>query len=137
MLIVDASVWIDALHGTANRHTIWLRHAIRRQSVGLTTLTFCEVLQGVRSDAKFRGFSEDLQQFPILNACDQKVAFAAAQNYRTLRSLGITVRKSIDCVIATFCIERGHHLLHNDRDYDGFETHLGLRVVDPPTISLN
>ncbi len=137
MLIVDASVWIDALFGMTNRHTNWLRQAIGQQEIGLTSLTLCEVLQGVRSDARFRSFQRDLLTFPVFDTFGADLAIAAAMNYRTLRSRGITVRKSIDCLIATFCIDQGHVLLHNDRDFDGFVSHLGLRVVDPTAAAPN
>jgi predicted nucleic acid-binding protein len=131
MLIVDASVWIDALFGISNHHTDWLRRAIGRQEIGLTSLTLCEVLQGVRSDARFRSFRRDLLRFPVFDAVSADLAIAAAVNYRLLRSRGITIRKTVDCLIATFCIQEGHVLLHNDRDFDGFASYLGLSVVDP------
>lgn len=131
MLIVDASVWIDALFGISNQHTNWLQKAVGRQRIGLTSLTLAEILQGVRSDARFRSFRQDLLRFPIFDAVSTDLAIAATQNYRYLRGRGITVRKTIDCLTATFCIREGHVLLHNDRDFDGFASHLGLAVVDP------
>jgi predicted nucleic acid-binding protein len=133
MLIVDSSVWIDALFGVTNRHTNWLRRAIGREEIGLTSLSLCEILQGVRSDVRFRSFRRDLLQFPVFDTVSADLAVMAARNYRLLRGRGITVRKTIDCLIATFCIRDEHILLHNDRDFDGFAMHLGLRVVDLST----
>jgi hypothetical protein len=137
MVIVDTSVWIDALRGTVNHQTIWLKQAVKTQEIGLTSLVLCEVLQGFGSDSEFRGFKQDLLQFAIYDTGSTELAIASAQNYRTLRQKGYTVRKTIDCIIATFCIERGYPLLHHDSDFDAFETHLGLRVLYPPAIALN
>lgn len=137
MVIADSSVWIDALWGTINPHSVWLRSLIIRNQAGLTSLILCEVLQGVRSEAQFRGFQRDLLQFPVFETISRELAVASARNFRALRDRGITIRKPIDCMIATFCIVEDHELLHRDRDFDAFETHLGLRVVHPPAIALN
>ncbi len=135
MVIVDTSVWIDALRGTASPQAICLQQFVGTLEVGLTSLILCEVLQGVRSNSEFRGFSEDLQRFAIFDSGGADLAIAAAKNYRILRDRGITIRKTIDCIIATFCIESGHQLLHRDRDFDAFETHLGLRVLHPIVVN--
>lgn len=135
MVIVDSSVWIDYLFGTVNPQTDWLDAAVGKQEIGLTSLILCEVLQGVRGRAQFRRFQRDLLQFPVFERFDAQLAIASARNYRVLRDRGITVRKTIDCIIATFCIEWNHQLLHNDRDYDAFEARLGLRVLHPPSIA--
>jgi predicted nucleic acid-binding protein len=137
MVIVDSSVWIDFLYDIKDSRTDWLGAAIGKEDVALTSLILCEVLQGVRSAAQFRGFQHDLMQFPIFDTFDVQLGVASARNYRVLRSLGITVRTTIDCIIATFCIEHGHQLLHHDSDFDGFEAHLGLRVLHPPATVLN
>jgi predicted nucleic acid-binding protein len=137
MVIVDSSVWIDALRGTINRQTVWLNQAVADQEIGLTSLILCEVLQGVRSETQFRGFKQDLLQFSIFDTGSTRLAVTSAQNYLRLRGKGLTVRKTIDCIIATFCIEEGHQLLHHDSYFDPFENHLGLRVVHPPAIPLN
>ena len=137
MVIVDSSVWIDALWGTVNPETVWLKDAIGKKEIALLSLILCEVLQGVRSEAQFRGFKQDMLLLPIFETFSTQIAVASAQNYRRLRSQGITVRKTVDCMIATFCIEHGHQLLHRDRDYDAFEVHLGLRVLHPPAIPLH
>jgi predicted nucleic acid-binding protein len=132
MVIVDSSVWIDFFYDIKDPRTNWLGAAIGKEDIALTSLILCEVLQGVRGEAQFRGFQHDLLQFPIFDTFNVQLAVASAWNYRVLRSRGITVRKTIDCIIATFCIEYGHELLHRDGDFDGFETHLGLQVLHPP-----
>src|ERR1035438_3859139 len=96
MVIVDTSVWIDALRGTINRQTVWLKQAVADQEIGLTSLILCEVLQGVVSSAQFRGFKEDLLQFVVFDTGSAELALASAQNYLTLRQKGFTVRKTID-----------------------------------------
>lgn len=130
-VIVGTTVWIDYLGGAANEQTHWLDREMNRQRLGLTDLILCEVLQGMRQDEAFSRARSGLRKFHIFNTGGIGLAVAAAQNYRLLRRQGHTVRKTIDCVIATFCLETGHWLLHRDRDFDAFEEHLGLRVVHP------
>ena len=136
MVIVDSSVWIDALWGTVNRHTLWLRKNTEEQ-VGLNSLILYEVLQGVRSQMLFRESRRYLTNFPVFDPLTPELAVAAAQNYRLLRGRGVTVSKPVDCIIATFCIESGHKLLHRDSDFDAFELHLGLKVLHPPAVPVN
>ncbi len=137
MVIVDSSVWIDYLNGAINDHTEWLDRELLRQRIGLIDLILCEVLQGIRVDAQFRRIHEYLLNFQVFVSGGVDVATAAAQNFRTLRKRGITVRKPMDCLIATFCILEGHELLHRDRDFDAFKNHLGLKVFEPPAIQVN
>jgi predicted nucleic acid-binding protein len=137
MIIVDSSVWIDALRGVSNRQTRWLNAAIGKAEIGLTSLILTEVLQGITNPAHFRGFQRDLLQFPIFDTIETNLATSAARNYLLLRSRGITIRTTIDCLIATFCIERGFSLLQNDRDFAPFQEHLGLSIFDPPALPLN
>jgi predicted nucleic acid-binding protein len=131
MVIVDTSVWIDFLNNADNRLTVWLENAVTQQEIGLTTLVLCEILQGFRTEIQVRDFLQDLLQFDVFDTGSAELAIASAQNYRTLRQKGYTVRRTIDCIIATFCIEENHVLLHNDRDFDAFEQQLGLRVLHP------
>jgi predicted nucleic acid-binding protein len=131
MIIVDSSVWIDSLKGAVNAQTVWLERELGTQPIALTDLILCEVLQGIRPNHIFEGIREELSHYPLLRCSGQSLAIAAAQNYRHLRTRGITVRKTIDCLIATFCIAHGHTLLHRDRDFDPFEQHLGLQVLHP------
>ena len=131
MVIVDTTVWIDYLAGIANSQTSWLDREMERQRLGLTDLNLCEVLQGVRDDVAFTQVRQDLSRFHVFHTGGIDLAIVAAQNYRSLRGRGHTVRKTIDCLIATFCLREGHGLLHRDHDFDPFEKHLGLRVVHP------
>jgi predicted nucleic acid-binding protein len=137
MVIVDSSVWIDALWGTKNRQTLWLDRAFDFEEIGLTSLILYEILQGVRGVSRFHEILGYLTNFSVFDQLDSHIAITAAQNYRSLRARGITVRKSADCLIATFCIENDHQLLHNDRDFDPFELHLGLRVLDAPPVAID
>ncbi len=128
MVIVDTTVWVDYLRGVANNETAWLDRAMDRDRLGLTDLILCEVLQGIRDDGSFKRVRNDLMKFRVFAAGGSDLATAAADNYRTLRRRGFTIRKTIDCWIATFCLQFGHALLHRDRDFDVFEN-LGLKIV--------
>jgi predicted nucleic acid-binding protein len=131
VVIVDTTVWVDYLRGEQNSQVDWLHREKDRQRLGLTDLILCEVLQGVRGDAAFASVHEELSHFEIFEPGGVELAIAAARNFRKLRQRGLTVRKTIDCLIATFCLRERHLLLHRDRDYDAFEEELGLRVVRP------
>jgi predicted nucleic acid-binding protein len=131
MVIVDTTVWIDYLAGVVNLQTSWLDRELGRQELGLTDIILCEVLQGIRGDTAFNQVRRDLLRFEVFDTGGVELALAAAANYRSLRRRGFTVRKTIDCIIASFCLAEGHWLLHRDRDFDPFEKHLGLRVVHP------
>ena len=132
MIIVDTTVWIDYLRGTANPHTDWLDRELSQQRLGLTDLILCEILQGVREDSTFARVQRDMCRFEVFATGGVELAVASAQNFRSLRTRGCTIRKTIDCLIATFCLSAGHSLLHRDHDFDPFEKHLGLRVLHPP-----
>ena len=129
MVIIDTTVWIDYLRGTENPETRWLDRELQRQRLGLTDLILCEVLQGIREQSAFTRVRADLLKFQVFETGGSGVAIAAAQNYRELRQRGYTVHKTIDCLIATFCLQARHELLHRDRDFDCFEKVLGLRVL--------
>ena len=131
MVIVDTTVWVDYLNGVRTPQTDWLDVEMGRQRLGLTDLTLCEVLQGVRDDRRFAQVRREMSRFEVFNTGGVELATAAAQNDRTLRSRGYTVRKTIDCLIATFCLIHDHALLHGDRDFDPFERILGLNVIHP------
>jgi hypothetical protein len=130
MVIVDTTVWIDYLGGIVNPETMWLDHALSRERLGLTDLIMSEVLLGIREDAVFERVRADLLRLKIF-AVGPEQAIAAAKNCRSLRQRGFTVRKTIDCWIATFNLLSRHTLLHRDRDFDVFEKILGLHVVHP------
>ena len=130
MTIVDSTVWVDYFRGRDNPQTAWLDGHVATEPIGLTDLILCEVLQGVRDDGALPKLQRDLAAFQVFETGGVGLAVAAAANYRTLRARGRTV-KTIDCLIATFCLLNDHALLHNDRDYDVFETQLGLAVLHP------
>jgi hypothetical protein len=131
MTIIDTTVWIDYFAGTINPHTEWLDRELGRRPFALTDLILCEILQGIRTDSAFTQVRRNLSGFAVFDTGGESLAVAAAKNYRFLRSQGQTVRKTIDCLIATFCITEGRSLLHRDRDFDAFEKYLGLRVIHP------
>jgi predicted nucleic acid-binding protein len=131
MVIVDSSVWIDAFNGQITPQTRWLQGGLARGGVGLTSLILCEVLRGFRSDRQFRQTKMRLLALPVFEGLAAGLAVKAAENFRILQKRGITVRKTMDCLIATFCIQEGHELLHKDNDFLGFENFLGLQVVHP------
>jgi predicted nucleic acid-binding protein len=130
MIIVDTTVWIDYLRGESSLESLWLSRELVRRRIGLTDLILCEVLQGVPDEGTAKSVQRELSKFAVWPVGGVRLAVSAARNYRKLRANGRTVRKMIDCWIATFCLEADHELLHRDRDFDPFETLLGLRVVN-------
>ena len=133
MVIVDTTVWVDYFQGAQNPETDWLNTELDRQRLGLTDIILCEVLQGVRDDVVAKEVEGKLLKLEVFETGSVALAREAARNYRALRSRGHTVRKTIDCLIATFCLREQHSLLHRDRDFDPFEKFLELSVIHPPS----
>lgn len=131
MVIVDTTVWVDYLNDVATPETDWLDQQLERQPFGLLDLMVCEILQGLSTDEEAARVLRDLRRFVMFETGGVELAVAAAHNYRALRAQGRTIRKTIDGLIATFCLREGHSLLHCDRDFDPFEQLLGLRVMHP------
>jgi predicted nucleic acid-binding protein len=131
VVIVDTTVWVDYFQGAQNPETNWLNAELDRQRLGLTDITLCEVLQGVRDDLVAKEVEGKLLKLEVFETGTVALARDAARNYLALRSRGHTVRKTIDCLIATFCLREQHSLLHRDRDFDPFETFLELSVIHP------
>ena len=131
MVIVDTTVWVDYFHGVDNSETQWLDTELDRERIGLTDIILCEVLQGVRDDVVAKAVERSLLKLEVFELGGIALAREAAHNYRALRSRGYTVRKTIDCLIATFCLRGDHSLLHRDRDFDPFEKFLALSVIHP------
>ena len=111
MVIVDTTVWIDYFGGRSNLETAWFDRALKQQRLGLTDLILCEVLQGIRDQSTFKQVRDELLKFEVFPTGGPGLAIEAAQNYRILREQGYTVRKTIDCWIATFCLMSGHRTL--------------------------
>jgi predicted nucleic acid-binding protein len=133
MVIVDTTVWVDYLNNVTTPETEWLDSQLTRQPLGLLDLMICEILQGLATDEDAARVLRDLKRFQLLDTCGLELATAAARNCRLLRAKGRTVRKTIDCIIATYCIRENHSLLHCDRGFDPFEQLLDLIVVHPDT----
>ena len=131
MILVDSSVWIDYFRGTNTPQTEKLDSLLGHEPIATGDLILTEVLQGFVSDRDFNQASKLMTSLVIVDLAGQTLAIQAAKNFRKLRALGVTVRKTIDTVIATRCIESGLPLLYSDRDFDPFVEHLGLRSVPP------
>ena len=129
MILVDSSVWIDYFKGAMTAQTERLDQLLGREPLAIGDLILVEVLQGFADEREFNEARKRLASLMVVELGGQEIAIQAARNFRALRSLGVTVRKTIDTVIATRCIESGYDLLHNDRDFDPFARYLGLRVV--------
>ena len=129
MIVVDSSVWIDHFNGTATRETEILDTLLGVEPIVIGGIILAEVLQGFRNDRDFRRARAALDTLIFEPMTGRDVALASARNFRALRARRVTVRKTIDMLIATFCMERGHLLLHSDRDFDPIAEHLGLEIV--------
>lgn len=129
MILVDTSVWIDYFNGTITPQTDILDNLLGHQPLAIGDLILTEVLQGFANERDFQRATQLLTSLTAVELGGQGIAIQAARNFRALRKLGVAVRKTIDTIIATHCIESGHDLLHSDRDFDPFAKHLGLRVV--------
>jgi predicted nucleic acid-binding protein len=129
VILVDSSVWIDLLVNVVTEPVRRLRELIPTTPLLIGDLILCEVLQGFRIEAQARLVERSLSRFEAVSLIDPELAVKAAANYRFLRRRGITIRKTIDVIIGTFCIERGHLLLHSDRDFAPMENLLGLQTA--------
>jgi predicted nucleic acid-binding protein len=129
MIFVDSSVWIDYFNGRNTTKTDWLDSAIGNDQIIVGDLILAEVLQGFQSDNDFRTARKLLLTFPFIEMVGQELAIKSALNYRFLRKKGVTVRKTIDVMIGTFCLNYHLTLLHDDRDFDPMERYLNLKIV--------
>ncbi|MFH2114696.1 MAG: PIN domain nuclease [Spirochaetota bacterium] len=128
MIVADTSVWIDYVKGIDAAHTDALDSALLHDRIVVGDVILAEFLQGFRNEAELHEARLLLDRLEYRDMVGRQIALASAANYRHLRSRGVTVRKTIDTLIATFCMENGFELIHNDRDFDPFEEYLGLRV---------
>ncbi|MFB6261454.1 MAG: PIN domain nuclease, partial [Thiohalorhabdaceae bacterium] len=124
---MDASVWVDFFNGISSAETARLDELLARQPVCLGDLVLMEVLQGFRHEKDYQRARALLTAVPVFELGGQERAIRAARNFRQLRAKGVTIRKTVDCFIATFCIDHGIPLLHADRDFEPFQRHLGLQ----------
>jgi predicted nucleic acid-binding protein len=124
--VVDTTVWIDFLNGRNTPHVRHLRSLLGNVDIVVGDLMLCEVLQGLENERVAREVELLLRRFEIVSMAGDAIAVAAARNFRTLRSRGITIRKTIDLFIGTWCIENRRPLLHDDRDYRPMALYLGL-----------
>ncbi len=129
MIIVDSSIWIDYFNGKKSKKTDWLDESLGIEPIIMGDIILAEVLQGFQYDKDFKTAKRLLLEFPFIEMLGQEIAIKSAVNYRKLRQKGITVRKTIDVIIGTFCIHHHFALLHNDRDFNPIEKHLKLKVV--------
>jgi predicted nucleic acid-binding protein len=127
VILVDSSVWIDYFSDADTPQVALLDSMFGRSRLVVGDLIAAEVLQGVRNEREYKWVKKTLEAFTHVDLCDYDLAVKASENYRKLRALGFTIRKTIDTVIATRCIEDGFTLLHSDRDFVPFAKHLGLR----------
>lgn len=131
MIVVDSSVWIDFLNGDDAPHVRRLDAILGANEIIVGDLILCEVLQGLDSEREAKELEERLRAFAIVSMVGETNATAAARNFRYLRGRGITIRKTIDLLIGTWCIENRVPLLHNDTDFRPMARHLGLAEVQP------
>jgi hypothetical protein len=131
VILVDSSVWIDYFRGTPTPQTDTLDALLGNEPLVTGDLILTEVLQGFASERDFNMARKLLTSLDMVNLAGRDIAIQAARNFRALRALGITVRKTIDTIIATRCIESGFMLLYSDKDFDPFVQHLGLRSAFP------
>ena len=129
MILVDSSVWIDFFRNRATAQAEWLDRNLGDEGLVVGDLILAEVLQGFKDDKGFNEARRLLGRLEQVSIGGIELAVEAARNYRRLRGLGLTVRGTVDVLIATRCLTDGLRLLHSDRDFDAFELHLGLRVV--------
>jgi predicted nucleic acid-binding protein len=128
MIVADTSVWIDYVRGIDAPHTNLLDYELDHSRIVTGDLIIAEFLQGFRNEEDYQKAKQIMESLEYHDFVGKDIALRAAQNYRKLRKSGTTVRKTIDVIIATFCIENDFDLLHNDRDFDPMERLLGLRV---------
>jgi predicted nucleic acid-binding protein len=129
VVVVDTSVWVDFFNGADTPAVARLDDLLGERLIAVGDLVLAELLQGFSTEADARRALACLEPFEFVEMAGREVALESAANFRRLRSRGVTVRKTIDMLIGTFCLKHGHELLHADRDFDVMERYLGLRTV--------
>jgi predicted nucleic acid-binding protein len=128
MIVADTSAWIDYFNGIEAPHTNILDYELERDRIVTGDIIIAEFLQGFRHDRDYLEAKRIMETLEYRDFVGKEIALLTAQNFRILRKKGITVRKTIDVIIATFCIKNNYQLIHNDKDFDPMEKHLGLKV---------
>ena len=129
MILVDSSVWIDYFNGAETAATNYLDSVLGKENVVVGDIVLAEVLQGFKSDKDYKTAKDILTSFDVHPLLGQALAIKCADNFRALRKKGITIRKTVDVIIATYCIENKAILLHNDKDFIPFKDILGLKCI--------
>ncbi len=138
MIVVDTTVWIDFLEAKGTPFDLHLTGLIQRgETLALTDLIYCEVLQGIVDEVNFRRVRDILQSYPILRMRGLDTFEHAARIYRECRRRGFTIRKTADCLIAAACLEAGAELYHNDRDFEAIAKVRGLKIYQPRNLERN
>ena len=129
MIAVDSSVWIAHFRNVGSEPVGVLRSLFGETELLAGDIVLLEVLQGARDEAHAVRIAREMNEFSVVRMLDEEIAVQAARNYRALRGRGIAIRKTVDLIIGTYCIEHGHTLLHDDRDFEPMRAHLGLLVL--------
>jgi predicted nucleic acid-binding protein len=128
MVVADTSAWIDYFSGVEAPHVDLLDYELLHNRIVIGDLIIAELLQGFREDKNYKVARELIESLEYYDFCGKELAYKTADNFRKLSKKGITVRKAIDMIIGTFCIENDFELIHNDRDFDPLAKYLGLKV---------
>jgi predicted nucleic acid-binding protein len=129
MILVDSSVWVDYFNDNKNDKTALLYHYLDNEIICITDIILIEVLQGIKNNNHYITTKRLLEKLIYFEMLNKDIVMKTIENYRFLRKKGITIRKTIDCIIATFCIENNITLLHNDKDFIPFETNFDLQTI--------
>jgi predicted nucleic acid-binding protein len=129
MILVDTSVWIDYFNGVQTWQADTLDAILSDELVLVGDIILAEILQGFDKDSEYKKAKEALESFECIDLGGKKLAIKTASNFRFLRSKGVTIRKTVDMLIGTWCIESEVALLHNDKDFDRIAMHLPLKVI--------
>lgn len=129
MILVDTSVWINYFNGQISWQTNLLDRKLQTEQILAGDIIITEILQGFRKESSYQAAKKALLALPFASLCGKEIALKSAENFRELRKNGITIRKTIDMIIATYCIERGIFLLHLDKDFEAIKTVLPLKTI--------
>jgi predicted nucleic acid-binding protein len=128
MIVADTSAWIDFFNGVNASHTNALDYELLHSRVAIGDLIIVEILQGFRDEKQYKLVKQIIDNLEYYDFVGKDIAYKSAENFRILRKKGITVRKTIDVIIGTFCIENNFSLIHNDKDFEPIEKYLGLEI---------